>query len=1017
MGAVAAEESFGDLVEASDLSAPHQTRRRPHSLTSGANRQRNSLGDFRETTSQTSPTTLALTEQQTQIPMRPGDVRSDPVPRAHATLPRSPAFPRGLDEDAVYSDLSVLGFPMPLARPDRRAPERLADSIDEWGLLSELGPVSRRELFSVGGGEHRVPNDEQAQEPDPQEAQEESETLEPDAPVTPLPRAEPTRAPEVAQAGPELARSQRQTIDQGMRTLEQQLLQFQQHGFLQQREIETWMHRAVASRSAVATAAATAGASSAASRPNRPPFGSTTGGASEALGATGENAARIAEMRRLMRQMRADNANTPHPNRDRVQGMPARNLGNLLRETIAMPIAPRAPAAPETPVTPVAQAMPAAAPRHPPDFRTSVPQQERNNAVRDWRNGVAQHIPAPVPEVDWDTRPDPRSIQNTALASLRERLRERHAARTEFTPIDVSTMERSEAISAVIDGLRGRSLRAPDRDLLGSNLASLLNEERGRENPPGNPALPASPTIYAAPEPPRPTPSVDGLRPLYLASSARPAASSAAVSGTAARAQERPPASPTHSSRPRFGTDPRVWRENIPVDTINNFDPSATHDPFGTPRRSHLTDYEMAVRARRAWRELGQGREADVAGAPSTLEPFHTLRRTHLTDYGMTSGRARLTRERERERDQEREPDVAGAPPRARPLALARNPPFRAAWGGDDLGRPYSPTAGPSGMPGYAGYDRSLTIPPSSTSSARATHGEQVPVDERQPAHPERDTAMLSADEVDRLPHHMMMPFSQPFDEVLLARRDMVREAEARRVIQAAEAQNSAAQVREAIARLSTSVNAPPADGGDPVDLSDPLARYARRNGHSTPRTEGNLAPATEIERLQRMQLAAHLSRQRALAARSALRNATAHASTNSAVGAALAASFSAANATHGVLPSGGDDDERMLPLVLSRMTRYPGSAVPMTLDSLLIGGGGGRAKLKLNSEMQAAERTKVLVAVARGLFLLPLQQRRNLTQSVLSKGRWDAARVEGEKDECCAICQDDVSGLGFVPR
>ncbi|CAK9779759.1 hypothetical protein CC85DRAFT_292550 [Cutaneotrichosporon oleaginosum] len=83
------------------------------------------------------------------------DNRTLPTIRQPAVA-RSPAFPRGLEQEEAFSDLSILGYPMPQPQPDPRAPERLADRPDEWGLLSEMGPISRSELNNVSGWNDRV---------------------------------------------------------------------------------------------------------------------------------------------------------------------------------------------------------------------------------------------------------------------------------------------------------------------------------------------------------------------------------------------------------------------------------------------------------------------------------------------------------------------------------------------------------------------------------------------------------------------------------------------------------------------------------------------------------------------------------------------------------------------------------------------------------------------------------------------------------------------------------------------
>lgn len=898
-----------------------------------------------------SSATMSSAELQRAQPARNRNTFIETPTETRAAPPR---FPRGLDDEAIYSDLSVLGFPMPPSRPDHRTPERLADAVDDWGLLTELGPVSRRELLSVGGGgENRAPNDEEReiQEGREQGAPDDTETAEPDAPaVAADARAEQTHAPETAPVAPRMRTRDRAFI--------QQQLRFQQ--IQERRAREGTSHRL---QLPVPLAPQTEAADPTPERQLRPLLLSSAAGPPRPHGPSdAETVARLQEMRSRLRDAWVTGRspmNTLHPNRF-TRGTQADQAAAFARLLQAGPSSTAPPATPT-------QATPTSA-RHPPDLRTPVPQQERNIAVRNWRDGVAQHSPTAAVEPPWTdpqptaTTPDTPRVMGirsaTAHTDLHERLRERSPPSAEPQErLYQRRFSRQILPDPIIQP--GLSATMADSDPptgapepvnmnpLGSDLMALwsgVGPERQRER----------------------RDTHEGER-LWYSNWRRDApGATTAVTG--------PSMAPTLPLRPETATSPgpdvtRSWLNVLPVDTADNYDPSAPLDPFGTPQRDTAAELEAAAAAyQQLHSRLNQAR--------------------------------RVMAERERER--EREPDVAGAPPRGRPFSLAR-PPFRAAWGWDEQGQPYLNQSQASGAAEHP-------IPvPSTTLSARATASDRPAAEERRRNPEERGEAM-SASRFVRLysggAHGSA--FTQPFEDVLAERSNALAER-TNALADARWRQAYESQMRDALARLTT---AAAADGGDPVDLSDANVRFARRappqahpaayagfpapphrHHHPPPPVDAGAGgvgegdwTASETERVQRIQLAAQLSRQRAMQARN-MRN------------------VAAATASGGPLRA-LDDDDRMMRLVLHGMSRYPGGA-PLALDSLM---SGGRAKLKLHAGLSVAERTKVLVAIARGLFLLPPHQRRKLSQSVLSKGRWDAAALEGDKDESCAICQDDVS-------
>lgn len=984
VGAVASDGPFGGLVDASSLVAPHQTWRRRHSVASPLNL----ISESPSTTWSGSPiqqqqqSSFRLSSQLPRSGTNPqGSSATHQATREGGTVARSPAAPRGLDDEAIYSDLSVLGFPMPQTRPDQRAPERLADRIEEWGMLSELGPVSRRELFSVRGREHRASggmadqlanqqvadaHGQETQDLDAQDAQgeEDAQSPEPDAPAATHVTAQAVRTevPEAPQAAdPLLARPSLQYIDMGLRALEQQLQQFQQRSRLSQGE-QLGQRQNLPNAQSDDVPAAEASSAANGLRPlllGRP-AGRSTAVVSGGPTLDGDMAARlhaISEMRRRLREAAAEGAAAAAQTAPAAQAAPA-----------------TAPSATTTNTSRL----------QPPNLGTPVPQRDRNNAVRNWRNGVAQH--APVEGGAWSADPYVTRQSERALAAIRERLRTQIAV--DPVPINGRPSDRVTPMPVLpADADRGAGSSAPRSELNplgGGDWLGLLHREpmRDRERPQaqGEPTTSgranAVPPATATGTPTR-VPATDSNLSIFPYEAPASTANAPAAAARAS-AREEPSATTPLRTRPRdshnWVNPHRPWNEVLPIDTSDNFDPSVGVDPLGTPR--HALDFESLL-ARRA-----------------------------------TQSRQRQ-RERERERDHEREPDIAGAPLRTRPYSSARQSLYRASpgWRWEDPEQVYGAFATQAGIigqneareappltatsPAADRFDRTTHLP-SLLRSARAATGE-----------------MPSANGTNR--QHIR-------PESLLTRTaaaESVRLADARRARRLAEAQSSAARVHEAIARLSTS-GPVAADGGDPVDL-DPIRRswtgispFASTSSTLHNRSAGEPDLTTSAELHSRLQLARLSRSMRSLQDETEANDTPAR----RLVAASLLAAHNAHEAARAMART--EDDDRMMHLVLGSLTRYTHNMGPeaMTLDNLLLGGHNppSRSHLKLHSGLQPAERTKVLMAVARGLSRMPLHVRRRATQSVLTKSPWDSVKLEGDKDECCAICQDDVSAPQPAP-
>jgi hypothetical protein len=69
----------------------------------------------------------------------------------------------------------------------------------------------------------------------------------------------------------------------------------------------------------------------------------------------------------------------------------------------------------------------------------------------------------------------------------------------------------------------------------------------------------------------------------------------------------------------------------------------------------------------------------------------------------------------------------------------------------------------------------------------------------------------------------------------------------------------------------------------------------------------------------------------------------------------------------------------------------------------------------RLSAEMDPDTRLKLFARLTRATQIFPVQARRKFITNVLTRSRWEHASIEGDKDECCAICQEDYEPVHVV--
>ncbi|GMK56938.1 hypothetical protein CspeluHIS016_0307780 [Cutaneotrichosporon spelunceum] len=250
---------------------------------------------------------------------------------------------------------------MPQRLPDRRAPERMADMPDEWGLLSELGPMSRTDLFSVGDWESAVPSDVeflvrtgQAVPPVAARRPVRHATRLVGLPPPPMPETAPPPGSLLTQAAHDL-----ELVEARVRRLEREVMDADQ------------TEQAAGDSDSFLTHLRPTGRIVEEQAQREADLSRRSGAREQTTSARGTE---------ILQQISAGGSQTPQPN------------GASRRAVVTVVPQPSAPSA-ETPV-----AAPALG------TRTTVPRVERNDAVRDWRNGVAQQPQLP-PSTPWDAQP------------------------------------------------------------------------------------------------------------------------------------------------------------------------------------------------------------------------------------------------------------------------------------------------------------------------------------------------------------------------------------------------------------------------------------------------------------------------------------------------------------------------------------------------------------------------------------------------------------------------------------
>ncbi|BEI82565.1 hypothetical protein CcaverHIS002_0304330 [Cutaneotrichosporon cavernicola] len=359
---------------------------RRHSLTSTIlPRPFDSTGEQSSTPSTLS---VALASQDQQGPQfNPETVgnRAGPSPNraGYSAIARSPAFPRGLEQEEAFGDLSILGYPVPQHRPSHRAPERLADTPDEWGILSALGPVSQTELVSVGDWQPGQPNGVETLVQTAAAAHQAAAT--PSEPHVGTPAVASAAVAEQPQAAQASAR-QNALLAQAVRDLE-----------LIEARVRHLQHAAMAVNRTVHEAGDSDNFLTQLRRAGRI--------AEQAEQRDGD----LAPARVAAREEVTSARGNERPQRaSMVQGTgdsqtPQPNAAPLV--TVATTVQPPPAASADIPVNvPVL------------DSRTTIPRVERNNAVRDWRNGVAQQPQLP-PYTPWDAQPNPAPAESSSQAT------------------------------------------------------------------------------------------------------------------------------------------------------------------------------------------------------------------------------------------------------------------------------------------------------------------------------------------------------------------------------------------------------------------------------------------------------------------------------------------------------------------------------------------------------------------------------------------------------------------------
>ncbi|BEJ13400.1 hypothetical protein CspHIS471_0305740 [Cutaneotrichosporon sp. HIS471] len=356
---------------------------RRHSLTSTIlPRPFDSTGELSSTPSTSS---VALASQDQQGPQfNPETVgnRAGPSPNraGHSAVARSPAFPRGLEQEEVFGDLSILGYPVPQHHPSHRAPERLADTRDGWGNLSDLGPVR---LVSVGDWQPGPPNGVETLVQTAAAAHQAVATPSEPHVVTPS-VASPAVAeqPQAAQASARQSALLAQAV-RDLELIEARVRRLQRTSMAANRTV----HDAGDSDNFLTQLRQAGRIAEQAEQRDGDLAPARTAAREEVTSARGNE-----RPQRLSMVQGAGDSQTPQPNA-------------TPQVTVATTVQPLPAASADIPVNePVLGS------------RTTVPRVERNNAVRDWRNGVAQQPQLP-PYTPWDAQPNPAPAESSSQAT------------------------------------------------------------------------------------------------------------------------------------------------------------------------------------------------------------------------------------------------------------------------------------------------------------------------------------------------------------------------------------------------------------------------------------------------------------------------------------------------------------------------------------------------------------------------------------------------------------------------
>ncbi len=826
------------------------------------------------------------------------DNRSFPPNRAPTTVARSPAFPRGLEQDEAFGDLSILGYPMPTATPGYRAPDRLADRPDEWGYISELGPIATSELFSVGNWperQGRLPPDVPQDAAGPSEpvahapAAIASMSQQEQVPPPVLPHARTPQARIAALRDIETQFTQLHREDLSLFALDSDESDLDQLGagapshddFLaairrgQRRSLEA--ERAERDERAEVRARAR-GEAHARERADARARERDESRARELLRERQRERAEVLRAERALVLARAQEFAALRATEQAANGpipLNARPQNGTRPDTVGRQTG-FAGAASQTTQVVMARPAPATSAQSPPslpDLGTAVPQGERGglyNTVRNWRDGIAQQTQLP-PSTPWDVQPHSAAAESSQAA--------RHDAAPSFFGGPSSTFRET-----------------------------VPNRARGLWPPSGRDSAPSDVPVLSNPEP-----------------------------------------------------------------RLSTFRP--TNRP-GSPTRLHATWAQVRAGASQPSEQDQTSAALTPARAPAVHVP--SARRRAFQEARLARRQADL--EAFWRESAEPEADVAGAPPSAglRPLLLTGHAPFRAGPHWDESGRPSNHQGEASGMgetpPGAV---------PSTSSSARATSGgapagiqNEVPR-VFNPQHLRRDPGVIPSYYDFGGTAGTTSTSGPSYNPGYLYNGPYM-----------------AYYGYRAHSSLTTSANAARADGGDPVDLSDRSPRRAGTQANHTQLAAGSSAAAQQADRPapapMHMRSRPHLGGAYSMHMHDDLYNQL------------------AANAV--------DHDQRAIRLLACALA----SADPVAFIAHKINStqnanstrnvNGNLDDYRFSPKMDPDTRLKLFTRLTRATQMFPVQARRKFITNVLTRSRWEHASIEGDKDECCSICQEDVS-------